>query len=119
MVIHPMAANTLHSKPQINVKVVVVLDGKPGDPELAFILLGLLLPELNVEIFQFRLQRQFSADSKSYSHINLKSQVARVDFNIASLQRNNSQKVVAVVQKVEQLVELNLKGHKETQTASS
>lgn len=82
---------------------------------------GLLLPESNVEIFQFRLKQQFSTDSKilQSSHINLKSQVARVDFNVALLQRNNSQKVVAVVQKVEQLVGLNLKELKETQTASS
>lgn len=82
---------------------------------------GLLLPESNVEIFQFRLKQQFSTDSKilQSSHINLKSQVARVDFNVALLQRNNSQKVVAVVQKVEQIVGLNLKELKETQTASS
>lgn len=82
---------------------------------------GLLLPESNVEIFQFRLKQQFSTDSKilQSSHINLKSQVARVDFNVALLQRNNSQKVVAVVQKVEQLVGLNLNELKETQTASS
>lgn len=79
------------------------------------------MPESNVEIFQFRLKQQFSTDSKilQSSHINLKSQVARVDFNVALLQRNNSQKVVAVVQKVEQLVGLNLKELKETQTASS